>query len=108
MALLETARKPDGTPVVPATDWQGYLQAVPVLDPFVRLRLGFIAADEEARFDSPGSYPNSFAYVGVAPAGSSVSAAVWNVMRVSYDSNGRKSREQFRAGISWESRPVGW
>ena len=78
------------------------------LDEFARIREGYLINNEEARFDKPISFAGSYQYAGVAPNGSLTSDPVWSIIRVSYDGSGRKIREQFRQGIAWDDRAVGW
>ena len=78
------------------------------LDRVTRLRLGYIYENQEVRCETPATLPNNFAYYGVAPDGSATSSTTWDIMRVSYDSLGRRSREQFKLGISWDNRAIGW
>lgn len=86
----------------------GTVGAVPSLDTFSRLRLGLLNDDEEARFDSPSTYFSSFAYAGMAIAGSSTASPVWSIMRISYGSLGKKIREQFLTNVAWDDRTLGW
>jgi hypothetical protein len=75
---------------------------------FTRLMNGQILDTEEVRYDSPADLRGSWAYVGVALAGSSPLDAVWSCIRRSFDGNGKRYRDQFRANIAWTDRANGW
>lgn len=82
--------------------------AVTELDYFTRIMNGQFWDFEEVRYDRPLDYANAYAYVGVAPAGSSADAAVWCCVRRSYDLNGKCVRDQYRSDIAWTARTTGW
>ncbi len=75
---------------------------------FARIREGRLDDNEEARFDKPLNFANSFQYAGVALRGSATNAPVWSIIRVSYNSNGRKIREEFQDGVAWDDRVIIW
>lgn len=78
------------------------------VDVFTRLMNGLIWDEEEVRYDRPDSYRNTWAYVGLAKAGSSVLDPVWSCIRRSYDGRGKVYRDQFRANMVWNDRANGW
>ncbi len=77
-------------------------------DVFTRIMKGEFLDGEEVRYDRPIDYRAAWAYVGVAKAGASILDMVWNVIRRSYDANGKCYRDQFRANIAWSDRANGW
>lgn len=64
--------------------------------------------NEEMRLDVPEICIDTFSYKGVAADGSATSAAVWSILRVTWNSVGRESRFQFRENVSWDERASGW
>ena len=81
--------------------------SAPVYDTFTRIMQGQIENTEEMRRDAPVSFVGSFEYIGVATAGSSTGALVWDVVRVTW-SNNKKVHYQFRENIAWDDRALGW
>ncbi len=77
-------------------------------DVFTRIMNGEFWDEEEVRYDRPSSYCNTWAYVGLARAGSSILDPVWACVRRSYDANGKVYRDQFKANMAWSERANGW
>lgn len=63
---------------------------------------------EEMREDIPAAPISTYSYKGMAVSGSLTSAAVWSIIRITYDAEGRNVRTQFRADVAWDSRDLGW
>ncbi len=83
-------------------------QAIVEMDVFTRIMKGEFWDDEEVRYLRPLNYRNSFAYVGLAPSGSSVLDPVWSCVRRSYDANGKCYRDQFQSNIPWVEVENNW
>jgi hypothetical protein len=77
-------------------------------DDFKRIMHDALYDNEEMRLDIPESCIDTFSYKAIALSGSATSAAVWSVMRTTWDSVGRETRHQFRENISWDGRALGW
>lgn len=75
---------------------------------FSRIKERRFLDTEEVRYDIPASLPNAAIYVGVAPAVSAVTAAVWSVVRTDFDGNGNPQRDRIRKNVQWDLRTVGW
>lgn len=71
-------------------------------DTFARMLQGYVKDTEELRLQSPTTFINGVSYVGVAIDGSATSASVWSILKVTYDGNGRRSRVQYRTGLTWD------
>lgn len=78
-----------------------------LLDNFGRIKNKQFKDTETVLYDIPLVPANSFAYVGVAPKGSSQSATVWNIIRTSFDANGNPSADQIALSIAWSARATG-
>lgn len=79
----------------------------PAYDTFTRIMQDQYNNDEEVRAFMEGSYDLGFQYIGLAPAGSLETDLVWDCVRCTWV-NKSKTRYQFRQGIAWESRTLGW
>ena len=77
------------------------------IDVFTRLMVGNIADTEELRLDVPGTFDNTYSYIGIAESGSNPSDLVWSCIRCSWTNN-RKTRIQYRTNMAWSDRAQGW
>lgn len=77
-------------------------------DTFSRIAQEDYLDTEEVRMDYPSSFANAASYIGIATAASATSAAVWGVMKTTYDVAGNKTRVQYQANITWDGRASGW
>lgn len=75
---------------------------------FKRLKDHEYQDGEEVRYDVPATLGSNYMYHALNVAGTATSAASWSIIRTSFDANGNPDREQFRTGISWDNRAVGW
>lgn len=77
------------------------------LDSFTRLLTNQIFDNEEVRLDKPLSWDNTYEYVSLALAGSSIDDPVWDCIRRTWVNN-RCVRMQYQPNIAWSNRANGW
>lgn len=63
---------------------------------------------EEHRFDYDGRLDGNAVYIGSATPGSATSAAVWTVLKFTYDATNRPTRKQVQTNIAYDNRATGW
>lgn len=108
-AQLRASRVPVETGLVTQTDalTNAQLRATPVPvaeDKFTRVLKFKPVVGEELRRDETATDD----YHGIAPDGSLISAAVWDVVRFYKDASGKTTRTRYRTGVVWNNRTAGW
>lgn len=62
----------------------------------------------EARNDVPLSLANASSYYGAADLNAPTGSALWVIIRIDHDANGKQERYRIRSGLKWSERDQGW